>query len=201
MSVKYPFDALVFDLGGVIIPHDNKMLHDRLAAGSTAPDALAQIRARSTDHRMGTGEITARQLYDELRRDIGYGRNWAGFQADWSCHLGVDHAMLDFVRDLATTNRVMLFSNTNEEHWNYLATVTDDALNKFESYLSFRLGMVKPSPDAFRRVAKDAGIEPSRSLFVDDLAENVAAAESVGFHGHVFKGKAGLEAYLATSTP
>jgi putative hydrolase of the HAD superfamily len=201
MSVKLPFDALVFDLGGVIIPHDNKMLHERLAARCAAPDALDQIRARSTDHRMGTGAITARQLHDELRRDIGYSLDWAGFQADWSCHLGVDHAMLDYVRDLATANRVMLFSNTNEEHWNYLATVTGDALNTFESYLSFRLGMVKPSPDAFRRVAKDAGIEPTRSLFVDDLAENVAAAESVGFHGHVFVGQAELERFLASARP
>jgi putative hydrolase of the HAD superfamily len=106
--------------------------------------------------------------------------------------------MLDLVRRLATANRVMLFSNTNREHWEFLNQTTDGAFNTFEAYLSFELGAVKPSPDAFRLVAARAGIAPPRSLFVDDLAENVTGAEAVGFRGHVFTERVAFERFLAT---
>ena len=41
------YDALVFDLGGVIVPHDNELLYRRLAECRTAPEALERIRSRT----------------------------------------------------------------------------------------------------------------------------------------------------------
>ncbi|WP_425602572.1 hypothetical protein [Luteibacter flocculans] len=36
------------------------------------------------------------------------------------------------------------------------------------------------------------GFTPAESLFVDDLAANVAGAREAGLHGHVFTGSAAL---------
>jgi HAD superfamily hydrolase (TIGR01509 family) len=56
---------------------------------------------------------------------------------------------------------------------------------------------MKPSVDAFRAVAAKAGIDPARSLFVDDVAANVDGAREAGFAGHVFTTRASFERFLS----
>ncbi len=194
-----PFDALVFDLGGVIVPHDNELLYRRLADQCAADDALDRIRTLAHDDRYGTGELTIADLHDRLCRDLGYGLPWADFAEVWCSHLGIDIAMLDFVTGLAARHRVMLFSNTNREHWDHLVAMTNGRLASLEAYLSFEIGLVKPSQQAFHWVAAQAGIAPSRSLFIDDLPANVDGARAAGFQAVVFTGQAALEEYFATA--
>ena len=191
-----PYEALVFDVGGVIIPHDNELLYRRLAARCTAPDSLERIREEARDPRYGTGELPITDLHAGVCRALGYRRDWSAFVADWCSHLSVDRAMLDLVQRLAASHRVLLFSNTNREHWEHLLALTDGALARFEAYLSHEIGQVKPSLAAFRAVATRAGIAPGRSLFIDDRAENVEAARQAGFHAELFTGQEAFERFL-----
>jgi HAD superfamily hydrolase (TIGR01509 family) len=193
---KVSFDALVFDLGGVIIPHDNQLLCRRLAARCTVSDALQRVAETAADPRYYTGELTIGALHEELRRELGYLQDWNEFLADWTCHLTVDHRMLDLVSRLADSMRVMLFSNTHPEHWRHLVALSDGKLAGFEAYLSFEMGLAKPSLEAFQSVAAQAGIDPGRSLFVDDLPVNVEAARRAGFRAEVFVGQSSLERHL-----
>lgn len=197
MTDRPSYDALVFDLGGVIVAHDNDLLYRRLAERCTVPEARERIVAAAQDPRIGTGELPIAALHERLRDEVGYALGWEDFVADWNCHFTLDDAMLDLVERLAAANRVMLFSNTNREHWKYLVATSDGRLRRLEAYLSYELGQAKPSLDSFRTVAAKAGIDPGGSLFVDDLAANVDAARAVGFHGEVFVGRQALEARLA----
>lgn len=199
MAGKLAFAALVFDLGGVIIPHDNEQLYRRLAASCTAPDAIEVIRAKAADPRYYTGELTIAALHRDLRRELGYGLDWHGFQLDWRCHLSLDRGMLELVERLARTTRVMIFSNTNREHWEYLVEFTGGALGRLEAYLSYEIGLAKPDLASFRAVAARAGIDPGRSLFIDDREENVTAARHAGFHAEIFTDQASLEQVLAAA--
>jgi 2-haloacid dehalogenase len=56
--------------------------------------------------------------------------------------------------------------------------------------------LAKPDPAIFRLAIKRFGIDPKGALFVDDVEANVAAAESVGIAGHLFRDAAGLEQHL-----
>ena len=40
---------------------------------------------------------------------------------------------------------------------------------------------LKPSPEAFRKVAEMAGIKPEETLFIDDLETSCKSAEALGF--------------------
>lgn len=195
-----PYEALVFDLGGVIIPHDNEVLYRRLAACCTAPDALERVREGARDPRYGTGERPIADLHARFCRALGYSRDWSTFAADWCSHLSVDWAMLDLVQRLAAVHRVLLFSNTNREHWEHLLVLTDGALARFEAYLSHEIGQVKPSLATFRTVAARAGIAPARSLFIDDRAENVEAARRAGFDAELFTSQEAFERFLQSRT-
>lgn len=192
-----PFDALIFDLGGVIVPHDNEQLY-RLLAGRCLPAQLpAAIAAATRDPRYERGELPIAHLHRRLRQEAGYAPDWDVFVADWCSHLGLDLAMLDYVELLAARRRVLLFSNTNHEHWQHLLRLSAGRLGRFEAHLSHEMGDAKPSPSAFRLLAARAGLVPARALFIDDKSENVAAAREAGFRAEIFTGQGDLEALLA----
>ena len=190
-----PPDALIFDLGGVIIAHDNAVMYRALA--SRCPDedagraALKVLRGQSWD----TGAPIA-DLHQALRDKAGYGANWDQFVRDWTCHFTVDDAMLDFVEALAARRRTFLFSNTNAEHWDHLVDRTGGRLGRLERYLSHELGLAKPSRDSFLEVARQAGVEPGRAIFFDDVEANVVGARAAGFQAEVFTDQASLERTL-----
>jgi putative hydrolase of the HAD superfamily len=51
---------------------------------------------------------------------------------------------------------------------------------------SCRVGMVKPEPGIYRHCLQLLGLPASQTLFLDDLAVNVAAARSLGIHALQF---------------
>ncbi len=188
--------ALVFDLGGVIVPHDNDVLYARLASRCTAADALERIRDGSLDDRYGTGEQSIPTLHRRFVDELGYDGDWDTFARQWCSHLGIDDAMLDLVGRLARSNRVMLFSNTNQVHWDFLDALSGGVLGQLEAHLSYDIGAVKPDLVAFALVAERAGIAPARSLFIDDRMDNVEAARRAGYQAEPFTDQATLEALL-----
>ena len=48
----------------------------------------------------------------------------------------------------------------------------------------------KPNIGFYKHVIKETGIDPSRTIFIDDRPENVLAARSFGMHGIVFDDQA-----------
>ncbi len=188
--------ALVFDLGGVIVPHDNDALYARLVSRCAAPNAMDLILAESGDPRYGAGEVGVDALHARLVDELGYDGDWDVFVEDWCSHLGLDQSMLEFVGELAQRNRLMLFSNTNRVHWEHVNALSGGALGQLEAYLSHEIGAVKPDLHAFRLVTELAGMEPGRALFIDDRMDNVEAARRAGYQAEQFTDQATLEGLL-----
>jgi putative hydrolase of the HAD superfamily len=193
-----PFENLVFDLGNVIVPHDNAVLHARVLSRCTAPDASERLRRISHDRRYGNGEKSIPDLHQRLVEELNYAGDWPTFVDDWSCHLSLDLGMLAFVEQLARRYRVMIFSNTNQQHWERALEMSDGRVGRIESYLSHEIGDLKPAVSSFLTVARLARIDPARSIFFDDMEANVDAAREAGFQAEVFTTKAALESYLLT---
>ncbi len=187
--------ALVFDLGGVIVAHDNGVMHRRIAARCGESFNADDVR-RLTDRRWGTG-APIKGLHVELIAEGGYRGDWTTFVDDWCCHLVLDPSMLDYVEALAARHRVMIFSNTNKEHWDSQVRASGGRLARIEAHLSHELGAEKPNLDAYQMVAHRAGLPPETLLFFDDLPANVEGARRAGWQAEVFTGEAALRALLA----
>ncbi|MBV8592790.1 MAG: HAD-IA family hydrolase [Caulobacteraceae bacterium] len=190
------FDVLVFDLGGVVVAHDDAALHARLISRCPLGADLARLEAVVREPRWALGEAPIEDLHARLRREFGYGLEWAGFAQDWRSHFTLDVSMLALLRSLGRSRRVLLFSNTNKEHWNYLVEASEGVLANFEHYLSHEIGLLKPSVAAFAHVAERSGVSPSRMMFFDDLPVNVAGARLAGYQAEVFRDEASLRSFL-----
>ncbi len=95
--------------------------------------------------------------------------------------------VVDTVRALRATGvRHCIITNNAKEFadgWRTLVPVDelfDDVVD------SSAVGMRKPNPAIFELAMNRLGVtEPSRAVFLDDFAPNVAAAQALGLHGIV----------------
>ena len=76
---------------------------------------------------------------------------------------------------------------------NYSKKAYDECASSlaFMSYMdgglvSFRAGRTKPDPEMYRMFLEENGLSAENCIFVDDMPENVKAAEALGFTGIVF---------------
>ena len=190
-------DTLVFDLGGVIVAHDNELLAHTLAQGCAAPDAHSRLTDGFVhDRAYGTGEKPISDLHARLQADLSYRHDYGRFLDDWCCHFALDSLMLTAFNALAARYRVMIFSNTNAPHWNFVDALAGGALKQHEAYLSHEIGQVKPDVSAYQNVADRAGFDPARALFFDDRADNVGGAKAAGWNAEIFVDRAGFMSAL-----
>src|SRR5699024_6903646 len=64
--------------------------------------------------------------------------------------------------------------------------------------ISGDLGVVKPDPRIYRTLLETIGLPPERVIFVDDLARNTEAAQTLGIHAVRFTGADSFRAHLRT---
>ncbi|WP_293701463.1 MULTISPECIES: HAD family hydrolase [unclassified Sphingopyxis] len=84
--------------------------------------------------------------------------------------------------------RVPLFAITNfgHEFWEGFRP-TQPIFDRFQGIIvSGTEKLMKPDPAIYRLAIERFGIDPAGALFIDDVAANVAGAESVGIAGHRF---------------
>ena len=94
---------------------------------------------------------------------------------------------------------VPLFAITNfgHEFWESFRP-TQPIFDRFQGIIvSGTEKLMKPDPAIYRLALARFGIDPAGALFIDDVAANVAGAESVGIAGHQFVDAATLEQDLA----
>lgn len=86
---------------------------------------------------------------------------------------------------LASGRPSYLLSNTDPLHYSYLSRRIPALPRMTGHQLSFERGLLKPDPAFFRDALERFGLSAGECVFLDDLAENVRAAESLGVRGHV----------------
>lgn len=87
---------------------------------------------------------------------------------------------------------IILFSNTNSLDFNALDKEIDLKRVIRSSYVSYAQGYIKPDSRSYQRLIELFNIDPSETLFVDDLKENIEGAKKAGWHAEVIENEARL---------
>jgi putative hydrolase of the HAD superfamily len=102
--------------------------------------------------------------------------------------------VLDALR--ARGHRLVLLSNTNETHINWVRG-NFDVLQRFdECVLSFRVGAIKPEPAIYQAALKAIQCEPGECFYTDDIPAYVDRGRGFGLEGEVFMGVEELRSQL-----
>jgi putative hydrolase of the HAD superfamily len=190
--------TFIFDVGGVVVRHDNGLLHDRLAAYCDDPiDARPRLADGVHDQVVGSGHLSIADLHRRLVEEFGFSARYDAFLAIWSSHFSEEPDMEPVIRTLARRHRTVFFSNTNAAHWAHVTAHYPALGHAHRAYLSHEMGLTKPDPASFLRVLELEGCRPADAVFIDDRADNVAAAAALGMDGIIFTDAAAFRTALA----
>ncbi len=184
---QVPIRAVIFDLGNVLVFHDNALLFRAMAAMS---DANADALARSFDGALwegiNRGELQGDAIRDAVCARLGRPLSSEEFFSLWNCHFRLNNEVFPHVESLVGRVKLLLLSNTNDLHARYLLPRLP-LLRKFDHVLlSHELGLIKPQPQFFHEALRRAQTLPQETAFFDDLPEFVEAARALGIRAQRF---------------
>lgn len=177
-------DALLFDLGGVLIEldWDAMFAHWSRASGIEARVLRERFAFDEAYQRHERGEIDTARYFAALRQRMGFELPDAEIEAGWGCIFARPiPGTIELLERLATRVPLYVLSNTNPAHQAVWSREFAQALRPFRRlFTSCEMGRRKPEHEAFHHVAREIGAAPARILFFDDTLENVHAARAAG---------------------
>lgn len=192
-----PPRAVIFDLGNVLVFHDNALLFARLGLrAGLGPQEVAQRLTGAGWTAANRGQLDAEGIRRDVCGALGVELPMEEFAPLWSSHFTVHQAVLPRVEGLEGRVKRLLLSNTNALHAAYLRPKLP-LLERFDAVLlSCEVGHVKPEPAFFQLALERAGCAPHEAAFFDDLPEFVEAANALGLRGHLFTDAPTFDAQL-----
>ena len=183
---RRPIRNVVFDVGWVFVHLNPRPILEFLAGlgvATTTIDALIESVSLD-DHE--TGRLHGQGLLERLsalseQQPIAL----EALHSKWLDMFELQPAMIDLAHRLSHRYRVYLLSNIGDLHWAHLCReyrLHHIGHGVLPSYLA---GVMKPHEGIYIEAERRFALTPAETVFIDDRAENIAAARARGWHGIV----------------
>jgi FMN phosphatase YigB (HAD superfamily) len=188
---------IVFDVGGVLVQlRYGRFVEYLAAAGADVSDLRTWAALAGLEHHEA-GKLKGARFLDRIATTAPRALDPAELERRWLDMFAPDEEMFALARALTAEHRVFLLSNVGDLHWAHLderyglATLVHGALP------SFQAGVLKPDVAIYRAAEAEFELDPAQTVFIDDLAPNVAGARSCGWSGIQHSSAAETRAALA----
>lgn len=190
-------DIFIFDLGRVIIDFDMAyMTSVYVKEPEDASLVEAVVFDRKYWNRLDEGSIED----DEMKADFcsrlpeRLHKKACAVYDNWYMNLNPIKGMFELVRELkAMGKRLYLLSNISclfAEKYREIPLL-GELLSEFDGLVfSAPIRMVKPERRIFEHLLEKYSLEPKECTFIDDNADNIAAAKEIGINTYLFDGDA-----------
>ena len=194
--------TIFFDLGNVLIYVDEERAIREIAKLSGFNlNTVKQIAESNLEKEFEKGYFSTNEYIDKLQREYGI---LIDVTLDhlidiWQQPFEIIPEVWELIPVLKKQARLVLLSNTNDLH---IRTVRKkySILDEFDNLvLSYEVGSRKPEEQIYREALKIEDSLPEESIFIDDLHENVVAAQRIGIRSHQFRHVEGLRTFLQES--
>lgn len=188
-------NAIIFDLGGVIINLDTAatIAAFNQLSGKPFESIYTQLQQTPLFDRFDKGQINEQEFFAglneamETQHEAAVLRNaWNAMLLDFPAH------RLALLSQLKQNYRLFLLSNTNETHVqafeaSLLETRGYPNLEPFfeKVYYSCRMGMRKPDTEIFEAVLTENQLCAEETLFIDDTIHHVRGAAQTGIQAEL----------------
>ena len=189
---------IIFDFGNVLFDLDLPAIERNLRQlyGDKFDQIAEKLRHSKVSELYETGGIDTAEFVEALRVAPSPQHNLTEFDiiAAWnSIFIAMPRHRFDMLLRLRQQYKVFLLSNINDLHERWIADYMprEHGISDYESryfdgvYFSHLMRLRKPDPAIFEYVLADAEILPEETLFFDDLAVNIEAANKLGIRGVV----------------
>lgn len=177
--------SVLFDLGNVLVHYNPQELLTAVAALTHASVRDLQQIANSYTNSLGTGQITAETLYQIHISEVGLTADYSTFVNAFCQGIRRNEEALSYALALQARPevRVGVLSNTNALHVDWLRLNVPELWVLDAIIMSNEVGLMKPDPVIYRLALGQLGSTADSTLFIDDIPENVHAAQAMGMVG------------------
>lgn len=181
--------TIFFDIGGVLLNiHPERTIKQLSDVTKITEQEIEAAFPEEAHHRYERGEISDSEFFKVVKRELPISNNLTEeqFWKAWSLLVGEETEVVKIMNNLTTKYPVWLLSNTNPYH--ILAEERFKLFDKITGGIySFEVGSRKPEGDIYIKALEIAGVTAEKSLFIDDLIENVEMARSLNMNAIQFK--------------
>lgn len=191
--------SAIFDFGGVLIDWNPRHLYRKVFQDARAmEDFLADVCTHDWQEMQNETRTWAEAVAERVALFPEHRPLIEMYRSRWAEMIGDAHwdtvAIMDAMRQRGT--RLYGLTNWSAEMFPH-ARRRFDFIDWFEGVVvSGEVGVRKPSPGIFVHLFSRYRFDPGEAVFIDDNAENVAAARALGLDSHLFTSAAGLRTEL-----
>jgi epoxide hydrolase-like predicted phosphatase len=190
-------NAVIFDLGGVIINLDTEKTISAFSRQSNL--SFRSVYEGKSDQELfdnlEKGKISTPEFYTEIKKRSQFTGSDEDLVKAWNAMLlDVPEERLDALVEMKHNYNTYLLSNTCEAHIEAIESELHDehGIKHFEDYFdkiyySCRLGLRKPDKAIFELVLNENNLKPEETVFIDDSAQHVKAAGELGINAFLLQ--------------
>ncbi len=188
--IHVPTEAVIFDLGGVLIDWNPRYLYQKLLQDDEAIEFfLATVCHQQWNEKQDAGRPFQVAIEERVTKYPEHKVLIESYFSRWDEMLG--GAIQGTVRILETLRAsgipLFVISNWSAETFHH-ATNRFSFFNSFQDMvISGEVGLTKPDPRIFSLALKRFQLRAERALFIDDMPHNVRAAEACGLQALHFR--------------
>ena len=198
--MTHHLSAVVFDLGGVLIDWNPRYLYRTLFDDEAAMERfLAEVATQEWNAEQDAGRSWQEAVELLVARHPAWRDHIVAYDERWAETLGGPiEGTVEVLADLRRIGvRLAALTNWSAETFP-IALERYDFLGWFETIVvSGEVGMVKPDPRIFEHLLEQTGFAAEATVYIDDVAANVAVAAELGMTALPFTDPATLRRDLA----
>ena len=182
---------IIFDMGRVLIEFDPDEFIRREGITDSAEAALLKERIFYSPlwRDMDRGLLDEDEMYEEIKEDLPQKLQATGERLikKWHEPIIPVNGMAEFVRECRENGYgIYLLSNASVMQKTYWPRIPGSEY--FDGgVVSAYEKVIKPDFRIYEILLNRYHLKAEECLFIDDVEENVAAAEEIGIHGYVFR--------------
>lgn len=178
------YEALIFDLGKVVfdLSFDRVFQFWASASGQQVATIKGKFQFDEFFAEFERGEVSNEDFRAEISRRLGLEFADQVFDEGWcSLYLDTYERIDELLNNLKKRYRLVALTNTNSIHAQVWKAKYYDSLGYFEKvFCSHELKARKPEKQAYQIVLDYLGVEPQRTIFLDDSPANTEGATQLG---------------------
>ncbi|WP_144182690.1 HAD family hydrolase [Elioraea rosea] len=193
-------DAVIFDLGGVLIDWNPRHLYRKLFEDEAEMEAfLREVCAPAWNLEQDRGRPWAQAIAELSAVHPDKAELIAAYRGRWMEMLAGPIAGTVAILERLHEAGVPLYALTNWSAETFpIAEELYGFLGRFRGVVvSGRIGLVKPDAAIYTHTIERFGVTPERTVFIDDSAKNVAGAAATGLRAVHYTGPDALARDLA----
>lgn len=197
MIERKKYEAIVFDLGNVLIKIDYKKFLEEAKLNHQYDEQKIFYVLEEPAILYEKGKIDSIRFYLIAKEKLQVNLSYDSFYKAW-CEVatGLVNNISRIVKNLYTKYPLYLLSNTNEAHMDYVLK-NFEILSYFKEYfLSYKIGSMKPEKEIYLKMLKYLNIAPETIFYIDDKTENVQVAKKIGIDSYKFINSYKLSQFL-----